>query len=89
MPRSFHSFYAKTAIEAGKHVFIEKPHAIDPIGIKRLQAAIELAKQKGLCLVSGLQSRYHPVTARRCSAFTMARSEILSLSRRRGCARRT
>jgi predicted dehydrogenase len=56
----FHSFYAKTAIEAGKHVFIEKPHAIDPIGIQRLNAAIALAKQKGLCLVSGLQSRYHP-----------------------------
>jgi predicted dehydrogenase len=56
----FHSFYAKTAIEAGKHVFIEKPHAIDPIGIQRLHAAIDLAKQKGLCLVSGLQSRYHP-----------------------------
>lgn len=56
----FHSFYAKAAIEAGKHVFIEKPHAIDPVGIQRLKAAIELAKQKGLCLVSGLQSRYHP-----------------------------
>ena len=56
----FHSFYAKTAIEAGKHVFIEKPHAIDPVGIQRLHAAIDLAKQKGLCLVSGLQSRYHP-----------------------------
>lgn len=56
----FHSYYAKTAIEAGKHVFVEKPHAIDPVGIQRLNAAIELAKQKGLCLVSGLQSRYHP-----------------------------
>lgn len=56
----FHSFYAKTAIEAGKHVFIEKPHAIDPMGIQRLHAAIDLAKQKSLCLVSGLQSRYHP-----------------------------
>ena len=56
----FHSFYAKTAIEAGKHVFVEKPHAIDPVGIQRLKAAIELAKQKGLSLVSGLQSRYHP-----------------------------
>jgi predicted dehydrogenase len=56
----FHSFYARTAIEAGKHVFIEKPHAIDPVGIQRLNAAIVLAKQKGLCLVSGLQSRYHP-----------------------------
>jgi len=56
----FHSMHAKAAIEAGRHVFCEKPHAIDPAGIQTLRAAVELAKQKGLCLVSGLQSRYHP-----------------------------
>jgi predicted dehydrogenase len=56
----FHSFFAKTAIEAGRHVFLEKPHAIDPIGIQRLRQAVDLARQKGLSLVSGLQSRYHP-----------------------------
>lgn len=56
----FHPFHLKAAIEAGKHVFLEKPHAIDPAGIKMLRAACELAKQKGLCVVSGLQSRYHP-----------------------------
>ena len=56
----FHSFHAKTAIEAGRHVFIEKPHAIDPIGIQRLRAACDLAAKKGLSIVSGLQSRYHP-----------------------------
>ncbi len=56
----FHPLHLKTAIEAGKHVFLEKPHAIDPAGIKMLRAATELAKQKGLCVVSGLQSRYHP-----------------------------
>ncbi len=56
----FHSFHAKSAIEAGRHVFVEKPHAIDPVGLKRMQAACDLAKQKGLSIVSGLQSRYHP-----------------------------
>jgi len=56
----FHSLYAKTAIEAGRHVFVEKPHAIDPVGIRTLRAACELAKDKGLSIVSGLQSRYHP-----------------------------
>ncbi len=55
----FHPLHALTAIQAGKHVFVEKPHGIDPAGIKRMQQAAELAKQKGLCLVSGLQSRYH------------------------------
>jgi predicted dehydrogenase len=56
----FHPYHLKTAIEAGKHVFVEKPHAIDPAGVKMVQAATELARQKGLCVVSGLQSRYHP-----------------------------
>jgi predicted dehydrogenase len=55
----FHSFHALAAITAGKHVFVEKPHAIDPIGIQRLRAACELAKTKNLSIVSGLQSRYH------------------------------
>ena len=56
----FHPYHLKTAIEAGKHVFVEKPHAIDPAGVKMVQAACETARQKGLCVVSGLQSRYHP-----------------------------
>ena len=56
----FHPLHMKTAIEAGKHVFVEKPHAIDPAGIKVVRAACELARQKKLCVVSGLQSRYHP-----------------------------
>ncbi len=55
----FHPLHVKTAVEAGKHVFVEKPHAIDPLGIKMLNAACELAKQKKLSLVSGLQSRFH------------------------------
>ena len=56
----FHPFHLKAAIQAGKHVFVEKPHAIDPAGVKLLRSACELARQKGLSVVSGLQSRYHP-----------------------------
>jgi myo-inositol 2-dehydrogenase/D-chiro-inositol 1-dehydrogenase len=55
----FHPLHLKAAIEAGKHVFVEKPHAIDPAGIKVVRAACELAKQKKLCVLSGLHSRYH------------------------------
>ena len=49
----FHPMYAEAAIKAGKHVFVEKPHGIDPVGVRRMQAAAELAKQKNLSLLSG------------------------------------
>ncbi|MHB8903169.1 MAG: Gfo/Idh/MocA family protein, partial [Thermoguttaceae bacterium] len=39
----FHAYYAEKAIEAGKHVFIEKPHAIDPAGCLRLQRVCKMA----------------------------------------------
>jgi myo-inositol 2-dehydrogenase / D-chiro-inositol 1-dehydrogenase len=54
----FHPMYLRAAVEAGKHVFVEKPHAIDPVGVREVVAAAELAKQKGLCVMSGLQSRW-------------------------------
>jgi len=56
----FHPLYIKTAIEAGKHVFCEKPHAIDPPGVRQLVAACDLARQKGLSVASGFHSRYEP-----------------------------
>ncbi|MBN2022322.1 MAG: Gfo/Idh/MocA family oxidoreductase [Pirellulales bacterium] len=55
----FHPFYAEAAVKAGKHVFVEKPHAIDPVGVRRMEAVCDLAKEKGLSVVSGLHSRYN------------------------------
>lgn len=54
----FHPMYLRAAVEAGKHVFVEKPHAIDPAGIKVVSQACQLAKTKNLGVMSGLQSRY-------------------------------
>ncbi|MHB8974511.1 MAG: Gfo/Idh/MocA family protein [Pirellulaceae bacterium] len=54
----YHSFYAEEAVKAGKHVFVEKPHAIDPAGCIRMRRACEVAKQKGVSVVSGHESRY-------------------------------
>ena len=56
----FHPFHMMAAIQAGKHVFVEKPHAIDPLGVKMVRAACKLAEEKKLSVVSGLQSRFHP-----------------------------
>jgi predicted dehydrogenase len=56
----FHPLHMMAAVRAGKHVFVEKPHAIDPAGIQEVRAACELARQKKLCVLSGLQSRYWP-----------------------------
>ncbi len=56
----FHPMYVKAGIDAGKHVFVEKPHGIDPAGIQMLRQATTLAKEKNLGVLSGLQSRFHP-----------------------------
>jgi myo-inositol 2-dehydrogenase/D-chiro-inositol 1-dehydrogenase len=55
----FHPMYAEAAIKSGKPVFVEKPHGVDPVGVRRMAAVCQLAKEKGLSIVSGLQSRFH------------------------------
>jgi myo-inositol 2-dehydrogenase / D-chiro-inositol 1-dehydrogenase len=54
----FHPVFLKAAIDAGKHVFCEKPHGLDVPAVKTAMAAAEEAKKKNLCLVSGLCWRY-------------------------------
>ena len=54
----YHPVYLLAAVQAGKHVFVEKPHAIDPVGVRQAAAACELARQKKLSVLSGLNSRY-------------------------------
>jgi predicted dehydrogenase len=56
----FHPLHLRAALDAGRHVFVEKPHAIDPSGVREVEAALALAEQRGLCVVSGLQSRFEP-----------------------------
>jgi predicted dehydrogenase len=54
----FHPQFLKAAIDAGKHVFIEKPHSVDVPGLAVVEAACEDAKKQGLAVVSGLCWRY-------------------------------
>lgn len=58
LPSHFHCIQLKAAVEAGKHVFVEKPHAVDPVGVRMVAEACEIAKQKGVTVVSGLCWRY-------------------------------
>jgi predicted dehydrogenase len=56
-PPHFRPSHLKAAIEAGKHVFMEKPVAVDPVGVRSVIASSELADRKGLTIVAGTQMR--------------------------------
>ncbi len=56
-PPGFRPLMLKAAIEAGKHVFMEKPVAVDPVGVRSVIASSELADTKGLTIVAGTQMR--------------------------------
>lgn len=59
LPTFFHPIYLKACVDAGKHVFCEKVHAVDAPGVRAVLAATEKASKKGLSIVSGLAWRYH------------------------------
>ncbi len=59
-PPHFRPEHFEAVVAAGKHCFVEKPIAVDVPGVKRVQAACETARQKGLAVVSGLCWRYEP-----------------------------
>lgn len=59
-PPGFRPWHYKAAIEAGKHVFMEKPVAVDPSGVRMVIAASELAAQRKLAVVTGTQRRHQP-----------------------------
>ena len=54
----FRPMQLRAAVEAGKHVFCEKPVAVDVPGIRSVLESTKMAKEKNLALVSGLCWRY-------------------------------
>ncbi len=57
-PPSFRPLHFAAAVEAGKHCFIEKPVAVDPVGARSVIATGEKAAAKGLAVVTGTQRRH-------------------------------
>ena len=57
-PPGFRPLHSAAVIEAGKHLFTEKPVAVDGPGIRTVLAAAEEAKKKGLAVVAGTQRRH-------------------------------
>ncbi len=57
-PPRFRAEQLEAAIKAGKHVFMEKPVAVDVPGVLTVMAAGELARQKGLGIAAGTQRRH-------------------------------
>lgn len=57
-PPGFRPIHFEEAVKLGKHVFMEKPVATDPAGIKRVLDAAVIARQKKLNVVVGLQRHY-------------------------------
>ncbi len=59
-PPGFRPMQFEAAIAADKHVFLEKPLAVDAPGVRRVLAAGKEAEKKGLAVGVGLQRHHHP-----------------------------
>ncbi|MFN0055011.1 MAG: Gfo/Idh/MocA family protein [Planctomycetales bacterium] len=57
-PPHFRPAHLAYAVEKGKHIFAEKPVAVDGPGVRSVFDSCRLAKEKNLSLVSGLCWRY-------------------------------
>jgi predicted dehydrogenase len=57
-PPHFRPQHLKAAVEAGKHVFMEKPVAVDPVGVRSIIQSSDIAAEKSLSIVAGTQRRH-------------------------------
>jgi len=57
-PPCFRPAHLKAAVEAGKHIFAEKPMATDVPGVRSVIESVKVAKEKKLSIVAGFCWRY-------------------------------
>jgi predicted dehydrogenase len=57
-PPGFRPMHLTAAVAAGKHIFAEKPVAVDPAGVRQVIAAYDEALKKGLGIAVGTQRRH-------------------------------
>jgi len=68
-PPAFRPVHLDACIRAGKHVFAEKPMAVDPQGLRLVLETAAAAKAKHLTLVTGTQRRHAGSYMRQALAF--------------------
>lgn len=59
-PGGFRPMMLRAAVDAGKHIFCEKPMAVDPVGVHSVQESVKIAKEKNLAIRSGFCMRFEP-----------------------------
>jgi predicted dehydrogenase len=57
-PPGFRPVHFKAAVEAGKHIFCEKPVATDAAGVRSVLESVKISKAKQISLVAGFCWRY-------------------------------
>lgn len=57
-PPGFRPYHLRAAVEAGKHVFTEKPMATDAPGVRSVMETVRMSREKGLAVVAGFCWRY-------------------------------
>jgi len=57
-PPGFRPAHIEYAVQAGKHVFAEKPMAVDAPGVRSVAKSVAEARRKKLAMVAGYNSRY-------------------------------
>ncbi len=57
-PGGFRPLHLRAAVDAGKHVFAEKPTGVCPAGVRSVRESVEIAKKKNLALRAGFSMRF-------------------------------